>query len=199
MNNGKLMSMGIFKAVAASLCCIVPVLTLIAGSGAIASSFAWIAPARPYMIGLTIGLLGFAWYQKLKPQAKDDCGCAVDEKPRFFQSKIFLLSVTLFAALMIAFPFYSKAFFPKKEKTSVVVEKLNIRTVELTIKGMSCEACEGEVNHEVNKLPGIVQSTVSYKNKNAVVQFDISKTTIKDITGAVNVTGYKVISQSLKN
>jgi mercuric ion transport protein len=190
MNNGKLMSMGVFTAIAASLCCIVPVLTLIAGSGAIASSFSWIAPARPYMIGLTIALLGFAWYQKLRPQATDDCGCVVDEKPKFFQSKNFLLSVTLFATLMIAFPFYSKAFFPKNEKTSVAVEESNIRKVELTIKGMSCEACEGEVNHEVNKLPGIVQSKVSYKNRNAVIQFDISRTTIKDITDAVNATGY---------
>lgn len=199
MNDGKLMSVGVFTAIAASLCCITPVLALVAGSGSIASSFSWLAPARPYMIGLTIALLGFAWYQKLKPQATDDCDCAVDEKPKFLQSKTFLLSITIFAALMIAFPSYAKVFFPKKEKTSVVVEKSNIRTVELNIRGMSCEACEEEINHEVNKLPGIVQSTVSYKNKNAVIQFDVSKTTIKDITDAVNATGYKVISQSLKN
>ncbi len=199
MSNGKLMSAGVFTAIAASLCCIVPVLALLAGSGSIASSFAWIAPARPYMIGLTAALLGFAWYQKLKPQATDDCGCATAEKPRFFQSKIFLLSVSLFAGLMIAFPFYSKAFFPKKERTSVTVEKSNIRKVELTIQGMSCEACEGEIDHEVNKLPGIIQSSVSYKNGNAVIQFDISKTTMKDITDAINATGYKVTSQSLKN
>jgi mercuric ion transport protein len=199
MNHGKLMSAGVFTAIAASLCCIVPVLALLAGSGSIASSFSWIAPARPYMIGLTIALLGFAWYQKLKPQVTADCGCAVDEKPKFLQSKIFLLSITLFAALMIAFPFYSKAFFPKKEKTSVTVEKSNIQAVELKIKGMSCEACEEEVNHEVNKLPGIIHSTVSYKNKNAVIQFDISKTTIKDITDVINATGYQVITQPLKN
>jgi len=197
MNNGKLISAGVFTAIAASVCCIVPVVALVAGSGAIVSSFSWIAPARPYMIGLTVALLGFAWYQKLKkPQVIDDCGC--DKKPLFFQSRMFLLSVTLFAALVIAFPFYAKAFFPKKEKTSVNVEKSNIQTVELNIKGMGCEACEQEIDHEVNKLPGIVRSTVSYKNKKAVIQFDISKTTLKDITDAVNATGYKVISQSVK-
>jgi copper chaperone CopZ len=206
MNNGRLMSAGVFTAIAASLCCITPVLALIAGSGSIVSSFSWLAPARPYMIGLTVAILGFAWYQKLKPQATDDCGCAADDlpagkagKPKFFQSKVFLLSVTLFAALMIAFPSYAKVFFPKKEKASVVVEKSNIQTVELSIKGMSCEACEEEVNHEVNKLPGIVQSTVSYEKENAIVKFDISKTAIKDITDAVNATGYKVINQTLKN
>ena len=199
MNTGKMMGAGVLTAVAASLCCITPVLALVAGSGSIASSFSWIEPARPYLIGLTIVVLGFAWYQKLKPQSADDCGCALDEKPKFLHSKTFLLVVTLFAALMIAFPSYAKAFFPKNKKSSIAIEKSNILTVELNIKGMGCEACEAEVNHEVTKLPGIIQSTVSYKNRNAIVQFDASKTTIKNITDAVNTTGYQVISQSLKN
>ena len=199
MNTSKLMSVGIVSAIAASFCCITPVLALIAGSGSIAYSFPWISPARPYMIGITIAVLGFAWYQKLKPQPIDDCGCATCEKPRFFQSKAFLFLVTIFSALMIAFPAYAKIFFPKNEKAAIVIEKSNIQTVELDIIGMSCAGCEIEVNHEVNKLPGIIQSTVSYKNRNAIIKFDVSKTTIKDITEAINTTGYKVISQSCCN
>ncbi len=64
---------------------------------------------------------------------------------------------------------------------------------------MNCAACEKEIDYEVNKLPGIVQSDISYKNKNAVIKFDISKTSVKNITDAVNGTGYKVISKTLKN
>lgn len=199
MSTGKLMSAGVFTAIAASLCCITPVLALVAGTGSMASTFSWIAPARPFLIGLTVAVLAFAWYQKLKPIPVDECGCAVKEKPRFIQSKTFLLIITLFAALMLSFPSYAKFFFPKNEKTATVVEKSNIQTVELSIKGMSCEACEAEVNHEVYKLPGIIESTVSYPKKNAIVKFDVSKTTIKDITAAVNATGYKVINQTIKN
>ncbi|MBI1342437.1 MAG: mercuric transport protein MerTP [Terrimonas sp.] len=199
MSTGRLASTGIVSSVAASLCCITPVLALIAGSRSVASSFSWIEPARPYLIGVTIAVLGFAWYQKLKPQATDDCGCAVNENPKFFQSKKFLFLVTLFAALMISFPSYAKFFFPKYEQTVVETEKTNIQIVELSIKGMNYEGCEAEVNHEIHKLPGILESVVSYKNKNAIVKFDASKTTIKDITGAVNATGYKVISHTLKN
>jgi copper chaperone CopZ len=199
MSIGRLEGAGVLTAIAASLCCITPVLALIAGSGSIASSFSWLAPARPYMIGIAVAVLGFAWYQKLKPISVDECGCAVEEKPKFIQSKTFLLIVTLFAALMITFPSYAKVFFPKNEKATIVVEKSNIQTAELSIKGMSCEACESEVNHEVNKLPGIIQSIVSYEKKNAIIKFDISKTTIKDITDAVNATGYKVINQTIKN
>ncbi|MBS1577413.1 MAG: mercuric transport protein MerTP [Bacteroidetes bacterium] len=198
MSAGKLMSAGIVSAIAASLCCITPVLAMIAGSGSMASSFSWIEPARPYLIGVTIAVLGFAWYLKLKPQPIDDCGCAVDEKPKFLQTKTFLLLVTLFAALMIAFPSYAKAFFPQTEKKVIGIEKSNIQTAELNIKGMSCEACEEEIKHEINKLPGITEAVVSYKNKNAIVKFDVSKTNIKDITGAVNATGYKVINYLIK-
>ena len=100
---------------------------------------------------------------------------------------------------MIAFPSYAKVFFPKSERASVVLEKSNIQTVGLSIKGMSCVACEAEVNHELTQLPGIIQSTVSYKNKNAIVRFNASKTTIKNITNAVNATGYTVINQTFKN
>jgi len=199
MSTGKLMSAGVFSAIAASLCCITPVLVLIAGSSIIGSSFSWIEPARPYLIGVTVAVLGFAWYQKLKPQPLDECGCAADERPKFIQSKTFLLIVTLFAALMIAFPSYAKNFFPKHEANSIVTDKSNIQIVELNIKGMSCGSCEAEVNHEVNKLPGIIKSEVFYKNKNAVVKFDASKTNIEKIIDAVNSTGYKVTNHSIKN
>jgi len=199
MNNGKLMGAGVFTAIAASLCCITPVLALIAGSGSIASSFSWIEPARPYLIGFTVAVLGFGWYQKLKPQSADECGCALDEKPKFLQSKAFLLLVTVFAGLMIAFPSYAKIFFPKNEKASVVLARSNIQTADLSIKGMSCAACEAEVNHEVTQLPGIIQSTVSYEKKMALVEFDASKTSVQKIIDAVNKTGYEVINHSLKN
>ncbi len=199
MNTNKLMGTGIFASIAASLCCITPVIALIAGSGSIASSFSWIEPARPYLIGLTIAVLGFAWYQKWKPKKTDDCECGVDEKPKFIQSRTFLLLVTLFAVVMMAFPSYAIVFFPKNEKASIVSGKSTIQTVELKIKGMSCQSCEAEVNHEITKLPGIIQSMVSYKNKNAMVRFDTSKTTLINIIDAVNTTGYKVINQSLKN
>ncbi|HEY8733060.1 MAG TPA: mercuric transport protein MerTP [Puia sp.] len=199
MNTDKLMGTGVFTAVASSLCCIIPVFSFIAGTGSIASSFSWLEPARPYLIGFTIAISGFVWYKKLKPETPDDCGCAVDEKLKFIQSRAFLSLVTLFGALMIAFPTYAKVFFTKNEKTLLIVENSKNQTVEINIKGMSCAGCEAEVNHAVTKLPGIIRSTVSYKRKNAIIQFDVSKTTIRNITDAVNSTGYKVMNYSLKN
>jgi len=42
--SNKILGVGIFTAVAASLCCITPVLALLAGTSGIASTFSWIEP-----------------------------------------------------------------------------------------------------------------------------------------------------------
>ncbi len=195
-----LMSAGVISAIAASLCCITPVLALIAGASGAASAFSWIEPARPYLIGLTVLVLGFAWYQKLKPRTKEeiDCACEEDEKPSFLQSKKFLLVVTVFAALMLAFPYYSSIFFQKSEKQIIVVDKNNIQISVFKISGMDCEACTESVKHEINKLDGIIKTEASFENANAEVQFDITKTNIGEIEKAINSTGYKVKHSEIK-
>lgn len=191
-NNSKLISTGMLTAITASLCCITPILALIAGTSGIASAFSWIEPFRPYLIGLTVFVLGFAWYQKLKPQKEIDCECETDEKPKFIQSKRFLGIVTVFAIVMLAFPYYSGIFYTNTEKQITVVYKSDIKTTEFKIDGMTCASCEAHVNHEVNKLNGIVNSKASYEKGNAIIEFDKTKTNELEIEKAINSTGYKV-------
>lgn len=194
-NNFKLIGVGIITAIAASLCCIAPVLALLAGVSGFASAFHWIDPLRPYLIGFTILVLGFAWYQKLKPQKQMACECETDSKPKFIQSKKFLGIITLFAILMMAFPLYDGIFYPQKpEKQVVYVNQSNIETIEFSISGMTCSDCEKPVNHQILQLSGILQSTVSYDNGNAVVKFDRSQSDIDDVKKAINSTGYSVTS-----
>ena len=188
----KLAVTSILTAITASLCCITPVLALIAGTSGVASTISWIEPFRPYLIGLTILVLLFAWYQKLKPEKEIDCECETDEKPKFIQSKTFLGVVTVFAVIMLAFPYYSGVFYPSTKKQVIVVDKSNIKTTEYKISGMTCASCETHVNHEVNKLNGIVNSKTSYENGSAIIEFAITKTNESKIEKAINSTGYKV-------
>ena len=191
-SENKLIGTGLLTAITASLCCITPVLALIAGTSGIASTFSWIEPFRPYLIGLTILVLGFAWYQKLKPQKEIDCECETDEKPKFIQSKTLLGIVTVFVIVMLAFPYYSGVFYQNTEKQIIIVDKSDVKTAEFKISGMTCASCEEHVNHEVNKLDGIVISKASYENGNAIIEFDKTKTNETEIEKAINSTGYKV-------
>jgi mercuric ion transport protein len=191
-SENKFIGAGLLTAITASLCCITPVLALIAGTSGIVSTFSWIEPFRPYLIGVTILVLGFAWYQKLKAEKEIDCECDTDEKPKFIQSKTFLGIVTVFALAMLAFPYYSEIFYPNTEKQIIVVDKSDIKTTEFKISGMTCVSCEEHVNHEVNRLNGIVNSKASYENGNAIIEFDRTKTNETEIEKAINSTGYKV-------
>jgi len=101
---------GAIAAVLASLCCIMPLLALLAGVGGFASTFSWIVPVRPYLITLTIVLLSIAWYNKLKSNNISECSCSNTNPNSFLQSKTFLIMVTIFAILMISYPYYSIVF-----------------------------------------------------------------------------------------
>jgi copper chaperone CopZ len=191
-SENKLIGAGLLTAVTASLCCFTPVLALIAGTSGIASTFTWIEPFRPYLIGLTILVLGFAWYQKLKHKKEIDCECDTDEKPKFLQKKTFLGIVTAFAIIMLAFPYYSGIFYPNTEKQIIVVDKSDISTTEFKISGMTCANCEEHISHEVNKLNGIVNSKASYENGNAIIEFDRTKTNETEIEKAINSSAYRV-------
>ncbi|GAC1599073.1 MAG: hypothetical protein NVS3B8_11630 [Chitinophagaceae bacterium] len=192
-SGGKTWIAGLLTATAASLCCITPVLALISGTSGIASTFSWMEPYRPYLISLTIAVLGFAWYQKLKPKKADiDCACEED-KLSFWQTKTFLSIVTVLAFLLMAFPKYSHIFYPRAEKKEIVIiDKSNIQQVKLNIKGMTCEACTETINLALSKVPGILEYKTDYKTGSSTVKFDNSKTSENAIAGAVNETGYKV-------
>jgi mercuric ion transport protein len=189
----KLVGTTIITAITASLCCITPVLALIAGTSGIASTFSWIEPFRPYLIALTILILAIAWYQKLKLKKQEiDCECE-NEKPKFVNSKKLLFLVTLFAILMLAFPYYTQIFYSNTNKGVVYVSESDINKVEYRITGMTCTGCEIHIESEVNKLDGIIEVKATHEKGNTIVIYDKTKVTNKEIEDAVGKTGYKII------
>ncbi len=192
---GTFTSTGLLSAFAASLCCITPVIALLAGSSSIAANFSWIEPARPYLISLSLAVLAFAWYQKLKPVKSNhmDCNCETTKKALFLQTRTFLGIITLFAILMMTFPLYAKMFYPKPKVQTVAVAAVdNKQQVKFTIQGMTCEGCEEHVNNELSKVAGVIAYKTSYAGKSSLVTFDKSKVDVKTIEAAINKTGYKV-------
>ena len=191
---------GLLVAVTASLCCITPVLALISGTSGIAASFSWMEPFRPYLIGLTVLVLVFAWFQKLKPKVVEaDCTCEEDYKKPFLQSQMFLGMVTLFATIMLAFPYYSFVFYPDIEKEKSIIIGTTLNEVSLSIEGMTCTGCEEGIEHATMKLPGVMESNANYADGSAIIKFNQSTSTEQDIIDAINATGYRVVSSSTES
>lgn len=194
---------GIIAAIAASLCCITPVLALLAGASGAASSLSWLEPARPFLISLAIATLGFAWYRSLSKKGRTACGndggCAV-EKKSFLASRTFLGIITIAAIALIAFPYYAKIFYLKTEKQNiVVVESNNIQAASFSIKGMTCSGCEEHVNSELSKVNGVIEAQTFYAKGISTVKFDKSKATVEQLKSAIAKTGYEVTNYELLN
>lgn len=196
---------GLLAAFAASLCCITPVLALLGGVSGIAATFSWLEPFRPYLIGATILVLGFAWYQKLKPRALEEINCACEDdneghkKPSFLQSRKFLAIVTVSASLLLAFPYYSGLFFPDNDTAHAsVVNHSDVVEASLFIKGMTCEGCEKSVNYALTNQEGVVEAVSSYKDGSAKVKFDRTRVTVEELAQAIEEeTGYTVTNKGL--
>ncbi len=192
-------NLSIITALTSSLCCIMPVLAILAGTTGIASTFSWLDPARPYFIGSTTLILSFAWYQKLKPVKQTsseslDCYCEADSKVPFLKTKTFLTMITILSILLLSFPSYSHLFFQKSDSKASISQTVKSQKIEFAISGMTCTGCEVHVKSEINKLKGISTAQVSYEKGNAIVAFDNKRTNIAEITKAINSTGYKVVN-----
>ena len=94
--------------IAASLCCVTPVLAVLAGSSSLASSFSWLTPYHNYLVAFTVLVLIYAWYDKLKAHKEIECAC---DDENFFTGKTFLAIVTVFTVIMLTFPQWGNKVF----------------------------------------------------------------------------------------
>jgi copper chaperone CopZ len=165
------------------------------------ANFSWIEPARPYLIGISILVLGFAWYFKLKPAKTNnmDCNCEI-KKPTLLQSKTFLSVMTVFAALMMVFPLYAGIFNPKpKIQSAIIANTDNKKQIKFIIQGMTCAGCEVEVNNELSKVNGVLAYKTSYADKSSLVTYNATKVNVKEIQAAIGKTGYTVKGYEMVN
>lgn len=99
----------VFASIIASFCCILPIVFALTGFsilGASAMFDAW----RPYLLGLTFGLLGLGFYFAYRPR-KEQCApgsaCAMPATKRC--ERLLLWLATAGVVLFAAFPYYSGA------------------------------------------------------------------------------------------
>ena len=63
----------------------------------------------------------------------------------------------------------------------------------IEIKGMHCASCEILIKEGVEELQGIKKISVSRKTNSAEVEFDESKTNLKEIKSKIKEEGYEAL------
>ncbi len=156
----------------ASLCCITPVLAVLAGVGSMASSFTWMEPYHNYLVGLTIIILIYAWWDKLRPKKQNiECACEDENgKTPFFSSKKFLALVTLFAVVTLTFPQWGYSYFKVEETCNTCVAP--IKDTLKAKESLEVERKASIINLKALSNTELVQKYMDEEKKNPTVNFN---------------------------
>ncbi len=176
----------IISAIVASICCIGPVILAVLSVGG-AGLFSKFGSFRPYFIGITIFLLGWAFYLTYRKREVicEDGTCKIKGASRW--NKIALWGATLLVALLLAFPYL------KLSNTNPIGNAIESEIVEITIPvyGMTCSGCEYNVESAVKKLDGIIKVKADYQKGEVYIKFEKDKVTVDKIVEAINKAGYR--------
>ena len=188
----------IVAAIAASLCCIGPVIAVALGLSAfgLAATFESI---RPYLLGLTFSFIGFAFYRAYRGQ-DEHSATGVCEKTGSRRAQ---MSFSWFGAaivvLLAAFPNYSgalwKTFGPRFQTaiaTAATTQQNSL--VVLAVDDLNCGGCVAAIQSTVSRLDGIHDVKFNYNDNTASITFDSRRVIAQQIESKVKAAGVNVIA-----
>jgi copper chaperone CopZ len=187
----------VFAAVVASLCCILPIVFAVAGVSIVGAS-ALFAAWRPYLLGMTFGLLGLGFYSAYRPR-KEQCApgsvCAIPTTKR--RGRVMLWMASGAVVLFAAFPYYSgpvAEFLLSNNSVGVASRppKPVVEHATFAIDGMDCAACAKAVETKLKAVPGVRKATVSYEQRRAEVEYDPGSARRPRMEKAIEDAGYHV-------
>lgn len=185
----------IVAAIAASVCCVGPLVLLALGiGGAWVGNLTAIEPFRPYLMGLTFIILGYAFYKIYRKPKAEECApgsyCANPKSDRI--NKITLWISTVFVILLLSFPYITPLLYADQ---SNAVEQSGFKEnilmeVTLNVPDMYCPACPFTVQKSLIKLDGVISAEASLETKKAVIKFDPTRVTIAQMIDVTTNAGY---------
>ncbi len=99
-------------------------------------------------------------------------------------------------ALMLATSFFMSCSMPNNEsKKVVIVNESDILRKTIGVNGMTCVGCEVTLEDNIAKIEGVVSVKASHTDKEAIIEFDSTKTDIITITKTIKESGYNPFSK----
>jgi mercuric ion transport protein len=184
-------------AIAASGCCIGPLVAVALGAGGFAAS-AVFEKWRPVFLGVTFTLVALAWYlsyRKPKATCEEGSACATAAGSKW--NRVVLLFATAFVVAAAAFPSVASALLRASRSGSEaccappIATKAASVVLRARIPAMDCAACALNIESVLKKQAGVEQARVRFDTKEAVVQYDNTKVSPEKLITAIDQTGFK--------
>lgn len=198
-----LMSSGILGAIGATVCCWGPALLAgVAGLTGTAFLFSWLQPVKPYLAGIAVISLSYAFYQAYGKKAKEGAGCqycVAEQNKKNKVSKTVLWVVTFFAVLSFGYPYYSDGllannnfYLSKNDQNMVHVadSSKQEKEVQLKVAGMSCTGCSNRCEKVLFDFQGVIDAHVSYEKASATIRYNPDSTDVEKLIQRIGEIGF---------
>jgi len=192
----------ILAALAASLCCTIPLIFAGAGLTAIVVAEKF-AAVRPYLLGVTALMLAAGFYYVYRPRVCEPGGaCATQASRR--RARLGLWLATVFALVVTTFPYWSGAVVRGGTHTSLASAELRaaavpVQKTTLQVSGMFCEMCAALIEKELEKQPGVRSAHIRFAQGEVEVEYEPSKVSLEQLRNIIEKAGYKVASVVSRN
>ena len=187
-----LLTGGVFAGLAASLCCVGPLLSLSLGLGSFAAS-AWFAQWRPVLLAFTFALLGLAWWLTYR-RPKADCADGTCAQPPGKAARISLWLGTLVALGSAVYPSLPAA----NHRITVAAGAVGDARLSVLIPSMDCPPCAAGIEASLRRAPGVKQAAVNYETKVAVFVYDPSVTNREQLLALIVASGFPAERSTIK-
>lgn len=87
----------------------------------------------------------------------------------------------------------------KKSEKVIVVKESDIVREKIGVNGMTCVGCEVTLEENISKIEGVVSVKASHTEKEAIIEFDSTKTDIKTISKTIKESGYKPYTYTIRS
>ena len=196
MHKEKVSAVGsVVAAIAASMCCIGPLVAVLLGTGSLAAA-SGLARWRPVFLGVTFALLGVAWYVTYRQPKAESCGkgAACAARPSAKGSKVLLWMATIFAIGFAALPLYAGALarlFRAESARPAWSTSGNVAIFKVKIESMNCAACAANIQRTLERKEGVGRAEIVYETKQGVIEYDPTRISPDTIIGVFDETGFK--------
>jgi mercuric ion transport protein len=194
-DQAKKLSIGgaVLAALAASSCCLGPLLLAALGVGG-AGAFATLSAFRPYILVGTAALLAVGFYltyRKPAVVAGDACGCEKPNRAASRASKIGLWAATAMILLFAASPTILARLAERPHAVVAPAAGVTLASITIPVEGMDCEACSVHVRKALTAVGGFHDLKLDLPGHSVAVSYEPAPGRLEAYVKAINDLGYE--------
>jgi copper chaperone CopZ len=181
----------LLAALAASSCCLGPVLLTALGIGGVGAAGA-LGAFRPYLLAVTAAFLAagfYVSYRKPRVGSADACGC---EQPRATGGgRTGLCAATIVVVLVAAAPSVLARWAAARRWPTSSANDASLATAVIAVPGMDCEACAAPMRAAVAKVAGFRDLKLDIPKQDVTVTYQAASDRPAAYVAALRGLGYE--------